>query len=103
MVGTLLSTTSYAQSTPDTSAQTAEIIVTAQRRSESLSKTPVAVAVVSGETLAKSQIVSETDLRSATPGLTVKGTAAGNQLNYALRGITIDPYSGSRPGRAAVH
>lgn len=94
----------YAQQSAEPAADAAadaasgDIIVTAQRRSESLSKTPVAVAVVSAETLAKSQIVSEQDLRTATPGLTVKGTSAGNQLNYAIRGISIDPYSGSRPG-----
>ncbi|MFM5886290.1 MAG: hypothetical protein ACKOQ3_13360, partial [Novosphingobium sp.] len=36
-----------------------EIVVTAQRRSEALEKTPVAVAVVSAEALAKQAITSE--------------------------------------------
>ena len=75
-----------------------EIVVTAQRRDESLSKTPVSVAVVSTDTLAKASIVSEQDLSVATPGLTVKASASSNQLNYALRGNTTDPFAASRPG-----
>lgn len=80
------------------SASAGDIIVTAQRRDESLSKTPVAVAVVTGDTLAKAQIVSELDLRTATPGLTIKASSGSNQLNYALRGQSLDPFSASRPG-----
>src|SRR3546814_19221341 len=38
-----------------------DIIVTAQRRSESLQRTPVAVTVLRSDTLAKRAITSETD------------------------------------------
>ena len=75
-----------------------EIIVTAQRRDESLSKTPVSVSVVTAETLARAQIVTETDLRAATPGLAVRATLNSNQLNYSLRGQSQDAFSGTRPG-----
>lgn len=75
-----------------------DIIVTAQRKDERLSRTPVAVAVVSGDTLAKAQIVSEQDLRSAAPGLSVRASLSSEQLNYALRGQSQDALSGTRPG-----
>jgi iron complex outermembrane recepter protein len=75
-----------------------DIIVTAQRKDESLSKTPVAVAVLSAETLAKAQIVSEQDLRSATPGLSVRLGFGSNDLNFALRGQSQDANSSSPPG-----
>ena len=75
-----------------------EIIVTAQRRDESLSKSPVAVAVLSSDVLAKAQIVSEQDLRSAVPGLSIRTGLGSNQLNYSLRGQSRDAYSGTRPG-----
>lgn len=75
-----------------------EIIVTAQRRDESLSKTPVAVAVISADTLAKAQVASEQDLRIATPGLSVRASTSSNQLNYSLRGQSQDAFSGTRPG-----
>ena len=56
----------------DDSASIGEIVVTAQRRSEALEKTPVAVSVVSADTLARQAITSERDLQFATPGLTVR-------------------------------
>jgi iron complex outermembrane receptor protein len=49
-----------------------EIIVTARRKDESLSKTPLTVAVLGTEQLAKQQIVTESDLRTAVPGLSVR-------------------------------
>jgi iron complex outermembrane recepter protein len=91
----------FAQTAASTAGQTLdieEIMVTAQRRDESLSKTPVAVAVVSSDTLAKAQIVTEQDLRFATPGLAVRATLNSNQLNYSLRGQSQDAFSGTRPG-----
>lgn len=98
----LLSTTALAQSesapagaSPD--AATNEIIVTAQRRNESLARTPVAVAVVTQELLARKAITSEADLQTAVPGLTVKTGQNDNQLNFSLRGQTVDPFSSSRP------
>jgi iron complex outermembrane receptor protein len=75
-----------------------EIVVTAQRRSEDLSKTPVAVSIISGTALSDAQIVSEQDLQAAVPGLQVRGTLNSEQLNYTLRGQSVDAYSGARPG-----
>jgi len=75
----------------------AEIVVTAQRRSENLEKTPVAVAVVSGDDLAKRQILTESDLQAAVPGLTVRATQNSDLLNYAIRGQSVDAFSNSRP------
>ena len=75
-----------------------EIIVTAQRRSESLQRTPVAVAVISGDALTKRAIVTEADLQTATPGLTIRAGQNSNQLNYALRGQSLDAFSDTRPG-----
>jgi len=73
-----------------------EVLVTAQRRSESLSRTPVAVAVLGTESLARQAVISEADLQLAVPGLTVKAGQSTNQLNYALRGQTVDSFSSSR-------
>lgn len=78
-------------------AGTGDIIVTAQRRSESLQRTPVAVSAISAEALSRQVIVSETDLQSSVPGLTVKSGQSSNQLNYSLRGQTVDSFSSSRP------
>jgi iron complex outermembrane receptor protein len=82
---------------PATSTQLQEVVVTAQRRAENLERTPVAVSVVSGDALTKQGIASEADLQSAVPGLTIRGTADSNQLNYALRGQSVDAFSTSPP------
>ncbi len=107
IVGFLASSTlaaggAYAQIAPsntpaDVSAAIEDIIVTAQRRSESLQRTPVAVSVLSGETLARQAITSERDLQVAAPGLTVRTSQNANQINYSLRGQTVDTYSSSVP------
>ena len=82
---------------PDPGA-VADIIVTAQRRDESLSRTPVSVAVVSADTLEKAHIVTEQDLRIVTPGLQIRSGSNSNQINYSLRGQSQDPFSNVRPG-----
>lgn len=97
--------TANPQDTPATTGQQAapatsegDIIVTANRRDQSLSRTPVAISVVSADTLAKANIVSETDLRQATPGLQVRTGQSSSQINFSLRGQSQDPYSNARPG-----
>jgi iron complex outermembrane receptor protein len=75
-----------------------EIVVTAQRREESLEKTPIAVSVVGADALAQQQIVTEQDLVIAVPGLNVKAGLSSNQLNYAIRGQSLDLFSFTRPG-----
>lgn len=75
-----------------------DIMVTAQRRSESLQRTPVAVSVVGSEALQKKAITSQADLQSAVPGLQVKASQSSDQLNYAIRGQSLDPFSSVRPG-----
>ena len=75
----------------------AEIVVTAQRREESLSRTPVSVDVLGAEELTEKAIVSEADLQTAVPGLQVKAGQSNNQLNFSLRGQSVDSFSFSRP------
>jgi iron complex outermembrane recepter protein len=77
---------------------TEEIVVTAQRRSESLERTPVAVSVIGSEALKEKSITSQADLQSAVPGLQVKASQSSDQLNYAIRGQSLDPFSSVRPG-----
>jgi iron complex outermembrane receptor protein len=75
-----------------------EITVTATRRSEFESKVPVAVKAFDSQSLIERGITTETDLQQSVPGLTVKTTASQNQINYTIRGQTLDAFSGSSPG-----
>ena len=76
----------------------ADIIVTAQRRDESLSRTPVAVDVVGTAELAEQNVRSESDLQFAAPGLSVRAGATSNEVNFSLRGQSVDQFTGTRPG-----
>lgn len=65
--------------------QVAEVVVTAQKRSENLQKVPVSVATASAATLQTAHIEGTKDLNQAMPGLTF-GTFLGYSLPY-LRGV----------------
>lgn len=81
---------------PD-SEQGGEILVTAQRREQALSKVPVAVAAFNAETLQERVITTEQDLAALVPGLIVKSGQNTNQVSFTLRGQTLDPFSGTSP------
>jgi iron complex outermembrane recepter protein len=75
-----------AQAQSDRTTAIEEIIVTAQKRSERLSDTPMAVTAVTSDALQSSGAVSLRDLTASVPGLQVgAGLGAGS---FALRGIT---------------
>ena len=70
----------------------AEIVVTAQKRTESLQDVPIAVSAVSGAKIAESGIMKIEDLKNYVPTLFMTETAIGN--NISIRGI----FSGVNPG-----
>ena len=82
----------------DNGTQLDEIVVTARRRAESLQDVPVTVAVVNAAALETRGIHTEADLQIAIPGLTVRTSNNSNELNYVMRGESVDAYSGSPPG-----
>jgi len=72
-----------------------EVIVTAQRREQRLSRVPISVEAFSASQLQSKAIVSEQDIGTLVPGLQVKNGQTSNQLSYSLRGQTLDPFSGT--------
>ena len=98
LAGPALTNVARAESaTTDSSGALEEIVVTAQRRNESLSKVPLSVSVVSADTLQKAAVTTESDLQFSVPGLIVRATTNSNQLNYSIRGQTVDAFTGSQP------
>jgi iron complex outermembrane recepter protein len=78
-----------------------DIVVTARRTEERLQDVPVAVTAFGSDALEERKIGSETDLQIATPGLTVRQTGSSDQLNFAIRGQSIDSFSNSAPAVVA--
>ena len=72
-----------------------EILVTARRRGEDIARVPTSIVAIGTEALESRGIVTQSDLQTAVPGLTVRETQSNNQLNYAIRGQTVDAFSGS--------
>src|SRR5580704_14729028 len=71
----------------DDSTQLAEIVVTAEKRSENLQKVPISVDVVSGDTLTRANVSAFSDLAKFTPSMTM--TAGDQPANSAIviRGV----------------
>lgn len=74
-----------------------EVVVTARRKEESLQDVPIAVSAFGAEQIKQRGIDTEADLQVSTPGLQVRVTNSSNQLNYSLRGQTVDSFSNSQP------
>ncbi len=66
-----------------------DIVVTANRRSESLMKVPVAVSALATEDLDRQGITSSFDLSGAVPSLQVTSAFGEAQPNFTMRGIGV--------------
>jgi iron complex outermembrane recepter protein len=105
LAAVLASTSATAQSASgttvaaaDNSAELGEVVVTARRRVESAEDVPVTVDVINAATLEERGIHTESDLQLSVPGLIVRSSNNSNELNYVMRGESVDAYSGSPPG-----
>lgn len=68
-----------------TGPESADIIVTAERRTQSLQKLPTTATAISGEDLNRQQIGRVDDLIKSTPGLAINDAGLGKFIN--IRGI----------------
>jgi len=82
----MLAPGSYAQ---NTTGGLEEVIVTAQKREQSLQDVPVAVTALTQETLEVNTVVDVSDLSGLAPNLTVRPAVGGTNLPaFNMRGIT---------------
>lgn len=81
-----------------------EIVVTAQKRSESIQRVPIAVTAISGDQLVDRGIRNSVDIAAATPNLQINETAgAGTQPAVFLRGIGLNDFSLNNSGPVALY
>ena len=74
-----------------------EVVVTARRIEERDQTVPVAVEAFSAAVLKEQNITTETDLQNTVPGLLVRAATSTTQVNYAIRGETVDAFSYTSP------
>ncbi len=78
-----------------------DIVVTAQRRSESMQKVPISVTAISATKLIASGINSSQDIAVATPGLTM--TTSRNTVTPYLRGVGTQSGNAGTEGSIATY
>jgi iron complex outermembrane recepter protein len=64
-----------------------EVIITAQKREETVQETPISVSALSGAALETQNITSLEDLATSVPGISMR-TAGPGQTEYEMRGLT---------------
>jgi iron complex outermembrane receptor protein len=78
-------------SDPGTAAATGigEIVVTAQRRAQSILDVPLAITAIDNATLEKNGISNSAQLATAVPNLQISSPYGNTQPNFSLRGISV--------------
>lgn len=74
----------------ESTTQLQEVIVTAEKRQETLLEAPVSVTVVSGEELEQRHEVAMADYLAQIPGVSVQDNGFG-QIDFSIRGIGSSP------------
>jgi iron complex outermembrane receptor protein len=66
-----------------------EIVVTAQRRAQSILDVPLAITAIDNATLEKNGISNSAQLATAVPNLQISSPYGNTQPNFSLRGISV--------------
>ncbi|MCP5388187.1 MAG: TonB-dependent receptor [Novosphingobium sp.] len=82
-----------AQETQSGAYSAADIVVTARKREERLQDVPIAVTVLSGETLSRARIDSGTEIARQTPNLRVSLLGDESQPKFSMRGIASSEFT----------
>ena len=118
IIGAALATPAFAQQAPqdDTSATLDEVIVTAQRREQSLQDVPIAITAFTAETLERTAATGISDIAAKAPGVTLTqfnigepqlyirgvGTTSDSAASDPSIGVSIDEVSIGRAGASAL-
>src|ERR1700678_2340034 len=71
---------------PSSAATLEDIVVTAEKRSESLEKVPLSIVAYNAQTLAETGVEDFSELAARIPGVTLNSAGPG-QSSYSIRGI----------------
>ena len=64
-----------------------EVVVTAAKRQQTLQEVPIAVSVVTAESIEQSQVLDIKDLQTLVPSLRVTQLQGSAQTNFIIRGF----------------
>ena len=82
-----------------------EIVVTAQRRQESIQDVPIAITAVTADTLKKQNVQSVEDYFALTPNVSFQSNGSRDRKDLSIRGISnqLNPYADVRQGTYAFY
>lgn len=80
-----------------------EIIVTAQRRAETLQDVPLAVSAFSGDALTNAGVFSFNDIETLVPSLEIENAFGGGQPQIRLRGVGFDDYAANNTPAVGIY
>jgi outer membrane receptor protein involved in Fe transport len=102
----LVNTTSFAEPAASATASDAggleEVVVTAERKQESVQNVGIAISVISGESLAAKSVTYVNDLQNATPSLQVEPAFGSGQPNFRIRGVGFSDYTSNNASPVGV-
>lgn len=85
--GAIAATSAFAQEAQQNQPGLEEIVVTAQKREQSVQDVPIAVTALTGTALAANRVVTINDLSGLAPGVTVRPSAGGVGVpSFTIRG-----------------
>jgi iron complex outermembrane receptor protein len=96
----------YAQAAgADTAASDGDIIVTAQRRAESIQSVPIAITAVTAEQLKSQNVQGVEDFFAMTPNVSFQSNGSRDRKDLAIRGISnqLNPYADVRQSSYAFY
>lgn len=99
----VLSTLSHAEDAPRRSALIEEIVVSAQKRDESMQDVGIAVSAFSGAQIRELGFAEAIDIVAQTPGLTVARPGAGAINIFSIRGATQSDFAAVHESPVAVY
>ena len=80
-----------------------EVIVTAQKRAQSLQEVPVSVSAISGDALSKLKMDSAVDVAAQVPNLQVSAPYGDVQPIFSIRGISMVDYNTNQASPIGVY
>ena len=85
------------------SAALEEVVVTAQKREQSVQEVPIAITSIGGEDLKNLGFKSATDVQFQTPGLIVSYASSNAIPNFTLRGVGLNDFTAVQSSPVAIH
>lgn len=101
----LFATPAQAQDTPAEETVSTDIVVTAQRRQESIQTVPIAITAIGSQQLREQNVQGIDDVFAMAPNVSFQSNGSRDRKDLAIRGISnqLDPYSPVRQSSYAFY